>query len=211
MDVGGSGVARARAANHLGPGLPDVPEHEVSQDCRAVRSLRGGQLSEALPGLLVKTEPLDRRLGRVRHDWRLRIRRVAVTSMVANLPGVATPCAIGVATPEVRGEISFSGVSACAAACSVAATWMWAWLRRPLVHPPYLTDRVRDESTLSKEEERGQPGLNVAHTFRNTLFWRWAREMPRPLGDGFLKTLQALGTGANVACCNRRYWAWRHQ
>ena len=75
--------------------------------------------------------------------------------------------------------------------CDMAAT--------AACRPPYVTGRLRDESTLSKEEEQGQPVLNVAHTFRNTLFWRWAREMPRPLGDGFLKTLQALGTGANAA------------
>ncbi|MEV5048211.1 hypothetical protein AB0N20_27340 [Streptomyces griseoincarnatus] len=45
--------------------------------------------------------------------------------------------------------------------------------------------------------EGQNPGDNVAHRFRNRLFWRWADEMPRPLREGFLKTLHALGAGAN--------------
>lgn len=47
---------------------------------------------------------------------------------------------------------------------------------------------------MSAEEERSG---NVAHAFRNRLFWHWAGEMPRPLREGFLKTLHALGAGAN--------------
>lgn len=42
-----------------------------------------------------------------------------------------------------------------------------------------------------------QNAENVAHNFRNRLFWRWADQMPRLLREGFLKTLHALGAGAN--------------
>ncbi|MCT2591103.1 hypothetical protein LHJ74_14495 [Streptomyces sp. N2-109] len=48
---------------------------------------------------------------------------------------------------------------------------------------------------MSTEEQ--QRSGSVPHAFRNALFWRWTREMPRPLADGFLKVLQALGAGAN--------------
>lgn len=48
---------------------------------------------------------------------------------------------------------------------------------------------------MSTEDER-EPGI---HEFRNRLFWRWSDEMPRPLREGFLKTLHAFGAGANGA------------
>lgn len=49
---------------------------------------------------------------------------------------------------------------------------------------------------MSTEQERDP---NKANEFRNRLFWRWADEMPRPLREGFLKTMHALGAGANAA------------
>lgn len=38
----------------------------------------------------------------------------------------------------------------------------------------------------------------VPHSFRNILYWRWSRELPRPLKQGFVKLLYALGTAANT-------------
>ncbi|MYV56475.1 hypothetical protein [Streptomyces sp. SID3212] len=46
------------------------------------------------------------------------------------------------------------------------------------------------------EEQPGQGG-GVPNAFRNAIFWRWSRTMPRPLRGPFLTLLYALGTAAN--------------
>ncbi|MFB7171113.1 hypothetical protein ACFCYM_09865 [Streptomyces sp. NPDC056254] len=49
------------------------------------------------------------------------------------------------------------------------------------------------------DEQQPDPASGgVPHAYRNVVFWRWARELPRPLRGGFLKVLYALGTAANT-------------
>lgn len=52
---------------------------------------------------------------------------------------------------------------------------------------------------MSTDEQAGRAAGSVPNAFRNALFWRWTREMPRPLADGFLKVLQAIGAGADAS------------
>lgn len=52
---------------------------------------------------------------------------------------------------------------------------------------------------MSTDEQAGRAPGSVPNAFRNALFWRWTREMPRPLADGFLKVLHALGAGADAS------------
>lgn len=52
---------------------------------------------------------------------------------------------------------------------------------------------------MSTDEQAGRAAGSVPNAFRNALFWRWTREMPRPLADGFLKVLHALGAGADAS------------
>ncbi|WP_328739912.1 hypothetical protein OHA91_22925 [Streptomyces erythrochromogenes] len=40
---------------------------------------------------------------------------------------------------------------------------------------------------------------SVPHDFRNALYWRWAKEIPRPLRGGFLTLLYAMASAANTA------------
>ncbi|MCY0921868.1 MULTISPECIES: hypothetical protein [unclassified Streptomyces] len=48
------------------------------------------------------------------------------------------------------------------------------------------------------DQEQPEPARgSVPLDFRNALFWRWTRDLPRPLRGGFLKVLYALGTAAN--------------
>ncbi|MFF2522282.1 hypothetical protein [Streptomyces liangshanensis] len=46
------------------------------------------------------------------------------------------------------------------------------------------------------DEQPGQGG-GVPNAFRNAIFWRWSRTMPRPLRGAFLTLLYALGSAAN--------------
>ncbi|MFD6874502.1 MULTISPECIES: hypothetical protein [unclassified Streptomyces] len=39
----------------------------------------------------------------------------------------------------------------------------------------------------------------VPHAYRNALYWRWTRELPKPLRGGFLTVLYALATAANTS------------
>lgn len=39
---------------------------------------------------------------------------------------------------------------------------------------------------------------SVPHAYRNALYWRWAKDLPRPLRGGFVTTLYALATAANT-------------
>lgn len=39
----------------------------------------------------------------------------------------------------------------------------------------------------------------VPHAFRNALYWRWTRELPKPLRGGFLTVLYALAAAANTS------------
>ncbi|WP_030659771.1 MULTISPECIES: hypothetical protein [Streptomyces] len=39
----------------------------------------------------------------------------------------------------------------------------------------------------------------VPHAYRNALYWRWAKELPRPLRGGFLTVLYALAAAANTS------------
>ncbi|MER6197994.1 hypothetical protein ABT234_11600 [Streptomyces sp. NPDC001586] len=39
----------------------------------------------------------------------------------------------------------------------------------------------------------------VPHAYRNALYWRWTRELPKPLRGGFLTVLYALAAAANTS------------
>jgi hypothetical protein len=52
---------------------------------------------------------------------------------------------------------------------------------------------------VTSNETESRSGGSVPHVFRQSLSWRWAKEMPRPLRGGFLTMLYALSSLADAA------------
>jgi hypothetical protein len=49
------------------------------------------------------------------------------------------------------------------------------------------------------EQQPDHTSGGVPHAYRNALYWRWTRDLPRPLRGGFLTVLYALATAANTS------------
>lgn len=49
------------------------------------------------------------------------------------------------------------------------------------------------------DQPQGQASGSVAHTYRNTLFWKWSRQMPKGLTSSFVAVLQSLAAASDPA------------
>lgn len=52
---------------------------------------------------------------------------------------------------------------------------------------------------MPDEQQPDHASGGVPHAYRNALYWRWTRELPKPLRGGFLTVLYALATAANTS------------
>ncbi|WKV74249.1 hypothetical protein AW27_026480 [Streptomyces sp. PCS3-D2] len=52
---------------------------------------------------------------------------------------------------------------------------------------------------MPDEQQPDHVSGGVPHAYRNALYWRWTRGLPRPLRGGFLTVLYALATAANTS------------
>ncbi|MFE7096993.1 hypothetical protein [Streptomyces erythrochromogenes] len=52
---------------------------------------------------------------------------------------------------------------------------------------------------MPDEQQPDHASGGVPHAYRNALYWRWTRDLPRPLRGGFLTVLYALATAANTS------------
>ncbi|MFZ3494588.1 hypothetical protein ACODT5_15415 [Streptomyces sp. 5.8] len=52
---------------------------------------------------------------------------------------------------------------------------------------------------MPDEQQPDYASGGVPHAYRNALYWRWTRELPKPLRGGFLTVLYALATAANTS------------